>query len=164
MSLHETIVATRSNQHESTWTNGQIDRLRVLWADGISCRKIAATLNEEFNAAYSKNAIIGKARREGFPASNNRVTGRPQGSKDKHPRVYEPALPDLTDFSIPFAQRRTLFELRPQDCRWPVGDPCDPGFFFCGGKSLDTSPYCAGHSKRAYGYVKSDKSFGAFRY
>ena len=34
-------------------------------------------------------------------------------------------------------------------CKWPIGDPADPQFAFCGRKS-DCGPYCTEHAKVAF--------------
>jgi len=57
---------------------------------------------------------------------------------------------DYADSGIPPRQRKTLMQLRADDCRWPVGDPGKPGFFFCGGKKVKGLPYCGAHCPRAY--------------
>jgi GcrA cell cycle regulator len=54
------------------------------------------------------------------------------------------------DAQIPLAQRRSLFALSDHICRWPVGEPASPSFFFCGGEVLRNKPYCAAHCARAY--------------
>jgi GcrA cell cycle regulator len=54
------------------------------------------------------------------------------------------------DNVVPMSQRKTLLELTEDTCHWPVGDPGSPDFFFCGGKSLQSLPYCAHHSRVAY--------------
>lgn len=43
-----------------------------------------------------------------------------------------------------------LAQLNESTCKWPFGDPLKPGFGFCGGHSLATSPYCEVHSRRAH--------------
>ena len=43
--------------------------------------------------------------------------------------------PELVDNIIPIGQRRTLLELTEETCRWPIGDPGRPDFFFCGGQT-----------------------------
>ena len=58
--------------------------------------------------------------------------------------------PELIENIIPIGQRRTLLELNEDTCRWPIGDPATPEFFFCGGKPLDGLPYCSYHSRVAY--------------
>lgn len=61
-------------------------------------------------------------------------------------------LPDETgDLDIPLKQRRSVSTLTSDCCQWPVGDPRDPAFFFCGGRqSSDGGPYCQAHTQRAF--------------
>lgn len=56
----------------------------------------------------------------------------------------------LIDNVIPMGQRRTLLELNEFTCRWPIGDPGTPDFFFCGTQAVTGLPYCACHSRIAY--------------
>ena len=58
--------------------------------------------------------------------------------------------PEFIDNVIPLGQRRTLLELTEETCRWPIGDPGQPDFFFCGGQTITGLPYCAYHSRVAY--------------
>ncbi|MGH6891348.1 MAG: GcrA family cell cycle regulator, partial [Dongiaceae bacterium] len=37
-----------------------------------------------------------------------------------------------------------------KSCSWPVGDPKQPGFHFCGEPSEPGRPYCAHHCHQAY--------------
>jgi hypothetical protein len=55
-----------------------------------------------------------------------------------------------SDARVPLAQRCELMELDLHTCRWPVGDPADSGFFFCGGRVAAGRPYCPKHCARAY--------------
>lgn len=54
------------------------------------------------------------------------------------------------DEHIPLEQRKTLHELTSKTCRWPVGDPRKPGFFFCGAEPHAHWPYCNEHCARSY--------------
>jgi GcrA cell cycle regulator len=58
------------------------------------------------------------------------------------------------DARIPRRQRRSLFELSDDTCRWPVGDPRSSRFFFCGAQPLRNKPYCAEHCARAYRHLR----------
>ena len=58
--------------------------------------------------------------------------------------------PELVDNVVPMGQRRNLLELTEATCRWPIGDPGSADFFFCGGPTLTSLPYCAFHSRVAY--------------
>jgi len=35
-------------------------------------------------------------------------------------------------------------------CRWPIGDPSENEFHFCGRKPKVGSPYCEAHARKAY--------------
>lgn len=44
----------------------------------------------------------------------------------------------------------TLAQLEDHQCRWPLGDPCQPTFRFCGGvKAAPDGPYCVHHKRIA---------------
>lgn len=44
----------------------------------------------------------------------------------------------------------SLLELTERTCRWPYGDPHQPGFGFCGcRKGRDAGPYCPEHTAKA---------------
>ena len=44
----------------------------------------------------------------------------------------------------------TILTLTDRICKWPIGDPRDPAFQFCGRNSAEGLPYCAEHARRAY--------------
>jgi GcrA cell cycle regulator len=150
-----------------SWTDERVETLKKLWADGLSASQIAAELG-----GVTRNAVIGKVHRLGLsgraksPAS---TTPRPrkQRSGSQMLRVSRASLrgntalarayeldvesePELVDNVIPLGQRRSLLELTEDTCRWPIGDPGAPDFFFCGGQTVTNLPYCAYHSRVAY--------------
>ena len=43
------------------------------------------------------------------------------------------------------AKRLTLMELTERTCKWPIGDPATPDFWFCGLPSVPGKPYCEAH-------------------
>lgn len=59
------------------------------------------------------------------------------------------ALPAPTRMSV--APRLVkLVDLKPNECRWPVGDPKAAGFGFCGHDRLLPHVYCPAHCRIAY--------------
>jgi len=50
---------------------------------------------------------------------------------------------------VPLHDGVTLFNLKASCCRWPIGDPSDPGFRFCGART-DGETYCAAHAEIAF--------------
>jgi GcrA cell cycle regulator len=41
-------------------------------------------------------------------------------------------------------------------CRWPLGDPAEPGFAFCGAPRLGRQPYCGCHLAQALHHEDAD--------
>lgn len=51
---------------------------------------------------------------------------------------------------VPMSRRLELTELTERTCKWPIGDPLNDDFHFCGNESPDNSPYCIYHQRLAY--------------
>jgi GcrA cell cycle regulator len=151
-----------------TWTDERVETLKKLWSDGLSASQIAAELG-----GVTRNAVIGKVHRLGLSGRAKSPTSaapRPRKPRSAHShllRVSRPSVrgntalahayevefepePELSDNVIPLGQRRTLLQLTEETCRWPIGDPGQPDFFFCGGRTVSGLPYCAYHSRVAY--------------
>lgn len=150
-----------------TWTDERVESLKKLWADGLSASQIAAQLGN-----ITRNAVIGKVHRLGLSGrakSPSSAAPRPRKprSASHMMRISRPSMRGNTalahaydmelepepvpyDNVIPIGQRRTLLELNEDTCRWPIGDPGSAEFFFCGGNSIASLPYCAYHSRVAY--------------
>jgi GcrA cell cycle regulator len=151
------------------WTDERVEILKKLWAEGLSASRIAGELG-----GITRNAVIGKVHRLGLsgraksPASS---TPRPRKARQssaafRSPRTsmrgntalalnaapgYEPdAESEPTENVVPIGQRCTILELTDDKCRWPLGDPGQADFCFCGGKSIVGLPYCAYHARVAY--------------
>ena len=52
-------------------------------------------------------------------------------------------------------KQKTLATLEQHECRWPIGDPKDAQFHFCGQRSLVGRPYCEAHWRMAFQPPKS---------
>jgi GcrA cell cycle regulator len=150
-----------------SWTDERVETLKKLWADGLSASQIAAELG-----GITRNAVIGKVHRLGL--SGRAKSPSSAAPRPRKPRAHSHVLrvpraairgntalayaydlelepePELIDNVIPLGQRRTLLELNEDTCRWPIGDPGSPDFFFCGGQTVTSMPYCAYHSRVAY--------------
>jgi len=150
-----------------TWTDERVEILKRRWAEGLSASQIAAELG-----GITRNAVIGKVHRLGLSGrakSPSSAAPRPRKPRahSQMLRVSRPTVrgntalahayeydtepePELIDNIIPLGQRRSLLELTEETCRWPIGDPGSADFFFCGGQTLTSLPYCAYHSRVAY--------------
>jgi GcrA cell cycle regulator len=151
----------------SSWTNDRVEQLKKLWADGLSASQIAAELG-----SLSRNSVIGKVHRLGLAGRPKRPAGtmprrRKPRSQGTTMRIVRPAIrgntaerhacepqfgpePELIENVIPIGQRCSTLELSEGKCRWPIGEPGTPDFFFCGGKTIEGLPYCGYHARIAY--------------
>lgn len=146
------LLRIRYPSNPEGWHEARVSKLRELWSEGLSASEIGEKLG------VSRCAVLGKAHRLKLPA-------RAGGPKPKDPSQKKPRRPsakraklrlvwpsvvinDTPDDQIPVSQRRTLLELGRDDCRWPVGDPQSPDFFFCGGPQF-SGHYCATHYFRS---------------
>jgi GcrA cell cycle regulator len=154
------------NPNRPLWTEEAKDRLRVLHADPrqFSGTVLATMMNAEFGLSLTRNAIIGQIDRMGLPHRIRVAAPKtPMAPRERRPgriaREAAPVVHEIIDQQIPFEQRKTLLELAPHHCRFPVGDPQDPDFFFCGATKLGDSSYCAAHHKRSRSYTRSARPF-----
>ncbi len=65
----------------------------------------------------------------------------------------EPELVEMNEIFIPEGERLSLLDLNEHTCKWPIGDPLNPDFHFCGRPSKEDGPYCEFHARRAYHQV-----------
>jgi len=110
-------------------------------AHGLAFAALADATSQRLAAVLGVGTIIGNPLDSGFTGLTNR---------EAYVKCVEAMLDDPgIDADVPFAQRRSLIELTASACRWPVGDPSHPDFFFCGAEALQGKPYCAAHGARA---------------
>ena len=103
------------------WTPERTATLMALWGEDLSTAEIGRRLG------ITKNAVIGKAHRLGLPYRRP-----PAPPKEKPANVL------------------TMETLKPGMCSWPIGEPGDEGFRFCGEPVAVGKPYCAAHCAVAY--------------
>ncbi|MEM8664818.1 MAG: GcrA family cell cycle regulator [Pseudomonadota bacterium] len=161
-----------------SWTDERIDTLRKLWADGLSASQIADTLGGGVsrNAVIGKIHRLGLS---GRVKSNRSTTPRrptpPRPKPAAQPRVMavgsavlkvvareetapepepapEPAPTPEAHVAevVPIHGGVSLFELKTSSCRWPLGDPSDNDFRFCGLKTGQGETYCKAHAEAAF--------------
>ncbi|MGR6466887.1 GcrA family cell cycle regulator [Rhizobium sp. PAMB 3182] len=168
------------------WTDERVEKLKKLWADGLSASQIAAQLG-----GVSRNAVIGKVHRLNLPGRaksggassaartvkravtapkapnyaarvTTRTVTRTAGATALKEEVEINAIQELryvpaSNVVVPISRRLALTELTERTCKWPVGDPLQDDFHFCGCESPDTSPYCNYHARLAYQPTSSDR-------
>ncbi len=129
-----------------SWTDDRVSVLKKLWGEGKTAAEIAKELG-----GVTRNAVIGKAHRLKL---SNRVSPIQQNKKPVA-KTQSPVQTQKQKIQKITAQdndkpRKALMDLKPSECRWPIGDPKDPNFGFCAGHSMDGLPYCMDHAKVAY--------------
>lgn len=152
------------------WTEDRVEVLKKLWAEGHSASQIAKELG-----GVTRNAVIGKVHRLGLSgrATPSRPVKRPPRLARPKPRIQPDGSvitpkPQRVVAEAPLKQNEkvamlaamppqpladgeaaTILTLRDSMCKWPIGDPADPKFAFCGRKST-SGPYCSEHAKVAF--------------
>ncbi len=148
------------------WPPERVAELTRLFNEGVSFAHIASYL------ALTRLAVIGKCNRLGLrrePLSKIKSDGAKAGhlirklrcdptkNKTFNKLVSGPAVnsgelppPLESDLAIPKRQRKQVAALGPRHCRFPIGDPGTPSFFFCGARKLDLLPYCEAHAARCF--------------
>lgn len=110
------------------WTDQEVVTLEGYLAEGLTRSAIAQKMGR------TKNEICGKIHRLGL----NGLPKRDHKSEHRRKR-----------------SRRPGRQLRPSDlimihrrCQYPIGDPKEPGFHYCGQKldQCDGRPYCDEHA------------------
>jgi GcrA cell cycle regulator len=144
------------------WADRQLDLLQSEWRDlDRSLSEIAAAINAQTGARFSRNAIAGQAKRLGLPL-------RRQPNRNKGPRPAS-ARPATRIVAVNLRRRKarpvssapfetepadapphlglTLFDLTSGTCRYPRGVE---RFTFCGQPAERDRPYCGFHTRLCY--------------
>ena len=149
------------------WGEAEDSALAKHWAEGLSASQIAKKLG----TGRSRNAIIGRIHRRGLPGRKTPIgsetirrlqTIRRRAAILKAvPKIKAEKVPPLaTDLNrikelAPIDPALSVLGLTNFTCRFPIGDPTDPAFTFCGRTCNNVeNPYCVQHQKLAYVPVK----------
>jgi GcrA cell cycle regulator len=155
------------------WTEERVAELKKLWAEGHSASQIAKRLG-----SVTRNAVIGKVHRLGLSgrATPSRPVKRPPRlARPKPPQVQRPvqaatpraagalavrpepahthitaAEANIEPQRLPNGDMVTVLTVKDSMCKWPIGDPADANFGFCGHGTSENSPYCAEHARVAF--------------
>jgi GcrA cell cycle regulator len=84
------------------------------------------------------------ARRE--PAIRDATTPRPPGPPTPEEESARETLAEIEKM----AKKLDLLELTERTCKWPIGDPTEDDFHFCGLPSVAGKPYCEHHVQVAF--------------
>ena len=141
-----------------SWTDERVEVLKKLWSEGLSASQIAKELG-----GVTRNAVIGKVHRLGLSgrATPSRPPSRVVRMHRPRPALRPalrtglptpsaaPAIP-VSPEPMPNGEFATVLDLSEHICKWPIGDPGDPQFQFCGRKTKAGAPYCEAHAEQAF--------------
>jgi len=135
----------------------------------LSALQASVELNRSFRTAYSRNAVIGRAKRTGIRLAGGRGgrRGPKGGPSQKRPRAKAVTPTQRPDVALrkaasgpklgpvsfqprpdPRPGQVPLLELAADGCKWPSGEGA--AVLFCNEPQLNGHPYCADHCCLAY--------------
>ncbi len=155
------------------WTEQMVEDLRTMWKQGMTTAEIGKKLN------VTKNSIVGKVHRLGLSgrpspikkkdenvAENNVETSaavqpateakpvsssaKSTGKAEKFVAESRPVVSSASQNDVAKKGIVSLVDLDNHTCRWPLGDPKDENFHFCGRKIKIGQTYCEEHANIAY--------------
>jgi len=103
-----------------------------------------------------KGGVPGKKLVEARQKAKNIQRGEPRAAEGRQAPVSKPEAPlhGREGREAPAGTAAplmlSLVDLTSQTCKWPVGDPHEDDFGFCGQNTRAKSPYCQRHHDRAY--------------
>tara|TARA_Y100001935_G_C17268638_1_gene490599 strand:- start:926 stop:1417 length:492 start_codon:yes stop_codon:yes gene_type:complete len=135
------------------WDESKVLKLKELWGKGNTASQIA-----EIIGGVSRNAVIGKAHRLNLSAKIKTRSAMPNKGFEKS---LENNIPNRKSKKSRFKSLiiekdfepenpKQLEELDESLCKWPIGHPNEPNFYFCGRSSLKDFSYCKLHILYAY--------------
>ena len=149
------------------WTDEMIEKLKQMWTEGLTTNEIAKRLD------VSKNSIVGKVHRLNLKArpspikkkeETNTITApvdKATNTKREIKLISKTEAPSVEIASETVCKKDTCIKLTELDnhtCRWPIGDPRDDNFCFCGKAVRSGQTYCEEHANIAYVKpIKKDK-------
>jgi GcrA cell cycle regulator len=163
---------------QSNWASEHSNALREFLATGMSYSEIADAINAKFKTCYSRNAVLGRAKRMGL-AGPARLNSSPKQCQPRLPKPRERYAAEPRWLIPEFERTETatlrcveivprhlsLIDLEAGDCRYPYGgDEEGEAITFCGHPQRPDASYCVAHfhltrgpgtaSKRAAGAVQ----------
>lgn len=170
---------TRHPRQKVDWTPDQFEALQYGAAQGWS----AATIAEWVGGGCTRSAVLGMARRRGIAllVESTHAIHRRRVQLHDEPAAA-PAEESIPDVAPEPAQEsmRAIVEAHPaflacrgakapSPCQWPIGDPQEQGFHFCGADAVPGKSYCPEHRaiantpSKPYDPEAARKARGPFR-
>jgi len=161
-----------------SWTDERVETLTKMWKDGNSAAEIAKELGGVTrNAVIGKAHRLGLSGRSSpikkkkeDTKKTTKATAAPKktaaakktvekkkasGPKKVASAAQQKIIAEAIKEAVAEVDRElaggvALLELTEKLCRWPIGDPQESDFHFCGMASMPNLPYCEEHAAEAY--------------
>ena len=136
-----------------SWTPEKVSKLKELWGGDNTASQIASIIG-----GVTRNAVIGKAYRLNLAAKSiqkknnfNQVSQHQENAPQLKRKTHKSRFNSLLlDKSFEPENPKSLEQLHDEICRWPIGHPNEPDFYFCGRKSMKNFSYCKLHILYAF--------------
>lgn len=107
-----------------------------------------------------KKTAVAASKKPAAPAKKSTVV--PVAKETKKVAAPRVASPKASNKTLAMHQRiiqhsLEMASLKPNQCRWPIGDPDSEHFHFCGEQVFVGKPYCYEHCKQAYQFTPPKK-------
>ncbi len=164
------------------WTDEMVEDLKKMWKEGMTTGEIGKKLGVSKNSIVGKVHRLGLSGRpspikkkdeaaspsqaaakekKAAPAKKtasekkveNQAAAKP--AKAVHAPEKENKKKEAEQETYKRPEKVTVADLDNHTCRWPIGDPKDENFHFCGKRVKLGQTYCEEHS--AVAYVKAGK-------
>lgn len=157
------------------WDDEKVKKLVTLWNDGHSasaCGRVLGATREAVTGKVDRLRRGGVRLRQGddtvarqshmqLAAARSKVVPlRPKipqqiqrfgfGATVSSVPVLTQPIAHVEELVIPVAERKTLDMLENHHCRWPIGEPQEADFHFCGKNKAQGLNYCEHHARRAF--------------
>lgn len=162
-----------------SWTDERVETLTKMWKDGRSAAEIAKELGGVTrNAVIGKAHRLGLSGRSSpikkktkeetkkavktatatkttatakKPTEKKKAAGEKKGATAAQQKIIAAAIKEAAaEVDRELAGGVALLDLTEKLCRWPIGDPQESDFHFCGLASMPNLPYCEEHAALAY--------------
>lgn len=155
---------------------GKINRLG--WNNNKPATKVAVKAAPQKKPAKpikpAKTTTVAKKTAKVDIKPKSVATKKQPVKKDSAQKKAKPVVPEKTTKSaVTTASKKTnkdlavhqriiqhsleMANLKPNQCRWPIGDPDSEHFHFCGAQVFSGKPYCYEHCRQAYQFTPPKK-------
>ena len=148
------------------WSDERTAVLKKLWLEGLSASQVARQLG-----GVSRSAVIGKVHRLGIavretPVRQSAVSGRTPSRVPARPRIIRDVVVSSARAPMTVADElcatSNILGLETHSCRWPIGNPDQNDFGFCGREKPARGSYCDQHAQGAFRRFQSASEIEAW--